>query len=174
MISEFDGEYHFLSNFSPCRVLLDGFAYNTTEAAYQAAKTLSPNLRLAFQALPASREGAKAAKKMGKTLNLRPNWDIIKIPIMKDLLEQKFRQPHFRNLLLDTHPEVLVEGNWWKDTFWGQCPLGNGENWLGKLLMEIRAKLVKEGWRLCPGRHSIPVFSLGEKCADCLGDRITT
>jgi len=32
---------------------------------------------------------------------------------------------------------VLVEGNAWGDRFWGSVE-GSGQNWLGRLLMEIR------------------------------------
>lgn len=34
------------------------------------------------------------------------------------------------------------EGNTWGDKFWGVCD-GEGENHLGKLLMEVRAELTK-------------------------------
>ena len=65
----------------------------------------------------------------------------IKIPLMRSLLREKFVQEPERSILLATGDEELIEGNWWHDTFWGQCPLGTGENWLGRLLMEVRADL---------------------------------
>lgn len=57
---------------------------------------------------------------------------------MRAILESKFSDKQLYNLLLETKPRLLVEGNYWGDTFWGQCPVGVGENNLGKLLMEIR------------------------------------
>lgn len=44
------------------------------------------------------------------------------------------------NKLEATGDSLLVEGNWWHDTFWGVCN-GFGENNLGKLLMKIREEL---------------------------------
>lgn len=38
MIKEFQGEYRWLSNFWPARVVLDGVEYPTVENAYQASK----------------------------------------------------------------------------------------------------------------------------------------
>jgi predicted NAD-dependent protein-ADP-ribosyltransferase YbiA (DUF1768 family) len=68
----------------------------------------------------------------------------VKVQIMRDLLVEKFSQEPERSILLATGDEELVEGNWWHDTFWGQCPVGHGENMLGKLLMELREAIRKE------------------------------
>jgi predicted NAD-dependent protein-ADP-ribosyltransferase YbiA (DUF1768 family) len=61
---------------------------------------------------------------------------------MRDLLRKKFRNPSLRQKLADTGTAKIIEGNYWGDTFWGECPVGNGENHLGKLLMEIRKEIV--------------------------------
>lgn len=45
-----------------------------------------------------------------------------------------------RDKLLATHPELLIEGNFWGGTFWGVCA-GEGSNHLGRLLMKIRGEL---------------------------------
>jgi ribA/ribD-fused uncharacterized protein len=134
MIAKFDGEYRFLSNFYyPAYVELDGVLYRTVEHAYQAAKTLDLDLRHKISNAPTAK-----AKRLGQNVELRPDWETVKIDIMRDLLTQKFSYHELREKLLATGTEELVEGNWWRDTFWGQCPLGNGQNWLGRLLMEIR------------------------------------
>lgn len=41
-------------------------------------------------------------------------------------------------LLMATGNKYLEERNWWGDLYWGRDKEGNGENMLGKLLMEIR------------------------------------
>ena len=56
---------------------------------------------------------------------------------MEGLLRKKFSDPSLKNLLDNTKGIELVEGNTWKDTFWGVYN-GNGKNMLGKLLMKIR------------------------------------
>ena len=45
--------------------------------------------------------------------------------------------------LMDTGDAELIEGNNWNDTFWGVCN-NAGENNLGKLLMKIRAALIRQ------------------------------
>jgi hypothetical protein len=80
-------------------------------------------------------------KRLGKSLELRPDWEQAKFLIMRELLVQKFvRYPDLRKKLLATNSAELVEGNSWGDTCWGVCK-GKGENNLGKLLMAIRKEL---------------------------------
>jgi len=60
---------------------------------------------------------------------------------MADIVYQKFLQnPELRDKLLATNDAYLVEGNNWKDTYWGICN-GVGENWLGRILMIVRHAL---------------------------------
>lgn len=139
-IDSFTGKYRFLSNFYPCYVDFEGASYPSIEHAYQAAKTKVEELRLIFMEPIMT---AHEAKKAGKRLILRDDWENVKIDVMRTLLKEKFKQPKFKNMLLETKDENLVEGNWWGDKFWGICN-GEGENWLGKLLMEIREEIKNE------------------------------
>lgn len=128
-----DAPFEFLSNFHPAVVSLDGVEYPTVEHAYQAAKTLDETQRRHIR--DATTPGN--AKERGGRVSMRPGWDTIKVTVMRDLLLQKFSDPILRARLCDTAPRLLVEGNTWGDRFWGVCD-GEGENWLGRLLMEIR------------------------------------
>lgn len=139
VIDLFTGDYSFLSNFHPSPVEFKGDVYKTVEHAYQAAKTEHPEER--EQIRNAFSPGA--AKRLGKRVHLRPDWENIKVGVMKSLLEQKFEDPVLAQQLIDTDPHELVEGNSWGDTFWGVCD-GVGENVLGVLLMEVRANLMAE------------------------------
>lgn len=141
-ITTFRGEHAFLSNFTYCTVEFDGLTYPSTEHAFQAAKTLDTEERKKIRDLKTPAE-TKAA---GKKLKLRPDWETIKLDIMEDLLRKKFNQPKFADKLLATLDEELVEGNWWNDRFFGQCPVGVGENHLGRLLMKIRKELQDNGY----------------------------
>lgn len=60
---------------------------------------------------------------------------------MFELLVQKYSQPKFMELLLDTGDQYIEETNHWNDTFWGVCN-GVGENRLGKMIMDIREHLI--------------------------------
>lgn len=60
---------------------------------------------------------------------------------MEDIVRDKFtRNEDLKAMLLATGDEGLIEGNWWGDTFWGECK-GQGENHLGRILMKIRREL---------------------------------
>lgn len=78
---------------------------------------------------------------IGKEEQIRPDWEEIKISVMRELIFQKFtNNPQLKQMLLDTEDALLEEGNTWEDTYWGICN-GIGENNLGKILMEIRDSL---------------------------------
>jgi ribA/ribD-fused uncharacterized protein len=135
----FHGEYAFLSNFYPVRIEFEGEVYQSVEHAYQAAKTTDQGLRLAARSLTASQ-----ARRWGQKLRLRPDWEEVKLQVMRDLLKAKFSLPHLRAKLLATGEMELIEGNYWHDTYWGVCQCeqcGGGANHLGKLLMELRQEL---------------------------------
>jgi ribA/ribD-fused uncharacterized protein len=136
-ITEFDHDTAFLSNFAPSPVVWEGVAFPTVEHAFQAAKTLDPVERRRIAALPHPAD-AKAA---GRRVALRPDWEAVKTDIMAALLALKFSDPQLRAQLLATGEADLIEGNHWFDRVWGQCPLGVGENRLGRLLMAERRRI---------------------------------
>jgi predicted NAD-dependent protein-ADP-ribosyltransferase YbiA (DUF1768 family) len=76
-------------------------------------------------------------------MEIRPDWDKIKLSVMRAILEAKFRRPDLMNRLIHTFPKEIVEDNNWHDTYWGVCE-GVGENHLGELLMEVREKCFQE------------------------------
>lgn len=138
MIHSFQGANRFLSNFWPCQITYEGITYPSTEAAYQAAKTLDQAERKKMSKM---RPGD--SKKYGRQLELRADWESVKLQVMEDVLRLKFFPgTKLSELLLLTHPHELREGNTWGDTFWGICR-GKGENHLGKLLMKRREELRK-------------------------------
>lgn len=139
MINNFRGKYAFLSNFYPSVVEVDGIEYPTVEYAFQATKTFNSVERefILKQKTPGK------AKKAGRKVKIRPDWEEIKTSIMFYLVRQKFKNDvKLKNKLIATKDEELVEGNNWGDTFWGICR-GVGENHLGKILMKVR-KVINE------------------------------
>lgn len=136
MIMSFNGEYDFLSNFYPVSITYEGMVFPSLEHAYQAAKTLDMDERRKIQ--QQARPGQ--AKRLGKRVKLRIDWDERKLRVMFDLVMQKFSIGELRAKLLATGTEELVEGNSHGDRFWGVCH-GNGENHLGKTLMMVRRHL---------------------------------
>ena len=133
----FDGDYRFLSNFYPSIVEYDGLQYPTVEHAYQAAKTLNPTQREEIQLCGQ----AWKAKKLGRYVHMRHDWNDIKVQTMEVLLRKKFVGYHELSLkLYQTNDLYIEETNHWGDIFWGVCN-GHGQNVLGNLLMKIRSEI---------------------------------
>jgi ribA/ribD-fused uncharacterized protein len=161
MINKFKGEFHWLSNFYPVPVVLDGMTFESVEHAYVAAKTLDQQAREKIRRLPNAAAAKKLGRRIGRTIQLRPAWnDNFRTEVMRGLLKQKFQSLPLRQKLIDTGDEILIEGNHWHDNWFGCCRCskcgGQGRNILGVLLMEIRAECrsqdassgVAENWRL--------------------------
>ena len=138
-ITSFKGDYEFLSNFAPCYIRYNGILYMSVECAFQAAKVDDVHLKKQF-----SRCTPQEAKKYGRKVKLRADWNNVRVDIMRELLRIKFYDNHFqyRQKLIDTGNAYLEDGNKHHDTFWGVCD-GAGENTLGKLLMDIREELIQ-------------------------------
>lgn len=105
------------------------YHFSCIESAYQAHKCLKRINE--FTSL-----NGFEAKKLGKTVELRSDWNDIKVDVMRKLLKQKFMDKELLTKLQLIKGEI-VENNYWGDTFWGKC-YGKGENTLGKILMDIR------------------------------------
>lgn len=72
---------------------------------------------------------------------LRRDWETVKVSVMREALDAKFRQhADLTTLLLSTGDAVLVEHTE-NDDYWGDGGDGSGKNMLGRLLMDLRAKL---------------------------------
>ena len=145
VIDSFDQEFAFLSNFYPSPITHEGVEYPTVEHAFQAAKTLDQEERERVRA--AATPGT--AKRLGRKVALRNDWEQIKIDLMRRLLAEKFKDQKLRSSLLATGRAMLVEGNTWHDNFWGDCRCQRcgkrqGANMLGNLLMEVREMLKSE------------------------------
>lgn len=135
-IQKFRGEYFFLSNFYECPVTYKQLTYANNEAAFQAQKCLSDAEKKQFTELNPSE-----AKKLGRRVNLRKDWEAIKVKIMEELVRAKFTQnPDLADKLLATGDAHLEEGNTWGDRIWGTVN-GSGANRLGIILMQIRAEI---------------------------------
>jgi len=132
VIKEFRGDYFFLSNFYPVSIKVDGNLYSSVEAAYQAMKCKFAKDRDQFVGL-----SAVQAKRLGKQVTMRSNWDKEKFRVMKHLLEIKFSNKNLAKRLKETGDAFITHENYWKDTYWGVYK-GKGKDILGKLLMDIR------------------------------------
>ena len=112
-----------------------GICYDTVENYFQAAKTLDKDHRARIALMTPGK-----AKREGRMLSLRPDWEDIKISIMDRALRLKFAKgTKWYDKLMSTGDEEIIEFNNWKDIYWGyDVNLRRGRNELGKLLMKIR------------------------------------
>lgn len=129
MILQFNGKFRFLSNFYPAEIrmseipeipgfpLLPGtgdLEFPTVEHAYRALKCLDIVEYAKFQeGLPG------AAKKLGRRVKIRPDFEANKLAVMGALLRVKFKDPSLHESLKSTGNRLLVEGNNWNDRYWG-------------------------------------------------------
>lgn len=117
--------------------------WRTTEHIYQAMKTLDPILRQEIKDAPTPNQ----AKKLGRKVKLRPAWEEIKETVMLEAVRIKFSPGSVLSRSLMAHEGPLVEQTSWHDLVWGICICskhnGQGENKLGKILMQVRSELLK-------------------------------
>jgi ribA/ribD-fused uncharacterized protein len=136
----FFGELRYLSNFHLCSITYEGITYPSSEHLYMAFKTTDNTIRQSIANISESKE----VKKFGRTIDLRPNWDNIRVKMMYIAVSEKFKQnKNLADKLIDTGDLELVEHNWWRDKFWGKH-FDEGENNLGKILMRVRKELKGE------------------------------
>lgn len=141
------GKYACFSNFYPCEFVFGGMHFRNSEAAWQSLKTLDENERLSFQNL-----GPSEAKKKGRSVQLREDWELVKYKLMVAVCLAKFRQnPDLGKILLETGDEEIQENTTgWHDNIWGHCECPkcmdkSYTNLLGKALMEVRDLLKTMG-----------------------------
>lgn len=155
----YEQDYYVLSNFSAFTLQWRGLRFDTSEAAYHyekfagidAAKDVASDILHA----PSAHEAFKIAER-NKDLR-RPDWDVVKVDIMRDILRAKAEQHEYvQRKLLATGDRELVEDSW-RDDFWGWGPNRDGQNMLGKLWMEVRAELKTVN-------YAIETTSFGGEC----------
>lgn len=141
MIRIFREQHFFLSNFYKTEIYYRGHVYKSAEHMFQAAKCLKKSDREKIR----NAKTAKTAKILGRFVKLRRNWDLDRVRVMEGILRMKFRNAKLKRLLRETGDRMLIEGNYWHDTFWGVCGCTKhertGQNLLGKILMKIRSEI---------------------------------
>jgi len=149
-------EFGFLSHFHPSPFVLDGEAWPTVEHFYQAHKSLDPAYRRAIRACATPGQ----AKRCASTPNANPesqnnrqswfaqnkrmprdDWYDVKRDVMRRADAAKYAQnPALAQLLLACGEAELIEDSS-SDGFWGFGCDGKGENWAGRIIMDVRAGL---------------------------------
>lgn len=137
-------DYGFLSNFASYPITIDGVDFKSTEQFFQWSKFLETETVHRERIL--NTDTPQGAKKLGKSRSakIQPDWNEKRNRVMAIALYHKFTQHGDLALqLIATGNAELVEDAWW-DSYWGNGRDGNGQNKLGKLLMELRQFLKNE------------------------------
>ena len=145
-ITSFSGEYSWLSNMHLCTVEFQNVLYLSSEHLYQSLKCKYAHERERIRLEPSPYK----AKRLGRKIALRDNWEEIKYDAMLATVRAKFAYGSQLGLsLLMTGDAELVEGNNWHDNYWGSCTCAGcsmklGKNTLGRILMLVREELRQE------------------------------
>jgi ribA/ribD-fused uncharacterized protein len=139
----YEQDFYVLSNFSAFSIHWEGHRFDTVEAAYHWEKFPgATNVRAMIRTAPSAHEAFRLAQQF-RSLR-RPDWDSVKVDIMRELLREKVEQHEYvRRKLLSTGNRELIEDSW-RDDWWGWGPNRDGQNMLGKLWMEIRDEWRRE------------------------------
>ena len=137
----FRNEFAFLSNFFAAPVEIGRWNGKDVE------KLVLPTSEHHYQFLKARYHAGQQAiincatpgqaKREGRRIIMKPDWNVKRTGYMTIVVRAKFDQhPELAEKLMAIDGEIVEENNW-NDTFWGVCN-GVGENHLGKILMSTR------------------------------------
>lgn len=131
-----------LGSYSGHCFLLDGFPWPTAEHYYQANKFQNPDYQQKI------RESASPsdANKLGNAWfrKKRADFKKVRVTLMTRAIYTKCKTHEaVSDALLDTK-DLYIADNSFSDYFWGCGRDGRGNNHFGKILMNVRTKLIEE------------------------------
>jgi len=138
-VIQFLGKNHPLSNFYEAHFDIDGIVYPTVEHYYQSEKCINIQDKIKITIT----KEAKDAKRLGRKVKCKKDWNLVKKRVMWKALNAKFSQNiRLKEYLLNTGDCYLIEKNKY-DEYWG-IGGGGGKNIMGRLLILLRRKYKNE------------------------------
>jgi len=101
---------NWFSNMLLVEIEIDGKIYKSTENYYQSQKLLNMKDRLYIADLD-----PHLSKREIRKYTIREDWDVVKIDVMRKALIAKFNKTEWKQKLLDTGNEPIIEWNNWND-----------------------------------------------------------
>ncbi len=141
-------ETYYLSNFYPSKIVFEDVEFSTVEHCYQWCKfrygtedelvdeELDRNVHAEkIRQAPTAKHAYQLGN--GKYCQINPNWEEMKVDLMRELLLIKFdTYPELAGKLIATKNAAIVEKSY--SPFWACGSDNKGQNMLGILLMELR------------------------------------
>lgn len=141
------------SNFSTADITYRGYSFQTTEQAFMYAKAVEfSDEETAIKLLDPTLDPWEA-KALGRQVKNYTDqvWTKVRYTRMLEVNREKYKNPRYRKLLLDTGDKLIVECNP-RDPVWGiglsetdstalDQSQWKGQNLLGEVLMQIRKEL---------------------------------
>lgn len=139
----YSGRWNCFDNFSAFTVHLDDTTWPTAEHAYQAAKFASRDVAAEIYIASSAHEAKKRAHLAKLQGCIRPDWPLVRTPVMRRVIRAKHEQHDFvRTRLRESCGLRLVEDSG-TDEFWGRGARWGGQNVAAKLWMELRQELYR-------------------------------
>lgn len=134
------GPLGYLASYSPHGFYKDGIYWKTVEHYYQAQKFEEESVRQKIANALTPKEASSIGR--DRIYKIRKDWRKIKKGVMYDAVYCKFKtHPDLAQKLLDTGDEEIIEETT-KETYWGCGPNRDGENNYGKILCQVRERLL--------------------------------
>ena len=124
------------TTYSPHSIYIENIGtFPTAEAAFQAHKNLDDKTYVESQM---NAKTPTISRYLGSRINVREDWDNIKICVMENIMSLKFKQHEdvFQNII-GTGLRPIIEHTK-DDEFWGDGKDGKGHNILGKIITNLR------------------------------------
>ena len=134
----FNNDNHFLSNFYNHSIQYNGITYKNNVSAFLAQSFESRPQKASFSTLLPT----QAIRLFERTSNTHIKFD--EEAVMKEICKIKFSDKILKEKLLNTHDDELINETSFPNEFWGTNTNGEGQNKLGKIIMEIRKEFSEE------------------------------
>lgn len=162
IIRSFSGRYAALSPTFLSGFFYEGDEYQSATAAFEAAKILNRADRVSFFAWNCKPWEARRKGRSVPPSWIRPDFGVVELEVMLAIQRSKFSWPEPQRVLLASAEAELIYSNASHDNHWGVCTCrdatpgkrkygigrrctGEGDNFLGKILMQVRRELVASG-----------------------------
>ncbi|MEW4564501.1 NADAR family protein [Bremerella sp. JC770] len=132
-------KYGEFSNFAAFGFHIEDYWYPTSEHYFQAMKFEDTD----YQQKIRETKSPMIAARLGRSrkVKIREDWEAVKVDVMRTAVRAKIQShPELQDVLLGTGEAQIIEAAA-RDYFWGAGKDGSGQNWLGKILMEVRSEL---------------------------------